>query len=83
MQVVNYILRGWVKNLESNGAAALPLLDDKEAVNYDLTKDVEFIREGSKKLVQVKFFGSKSSFWNQIWSQIKARIQKLAVPKPQ
>lgn len=82
-EVVNYILRGWIKNLELKGAVALPLLDDKEAVHYDLTKDVEFIREGSQKLVKVKFFGSKFSFWNQIWSQIKARIQNLAVQKPQ
>lgn len=82
-EVVNYLLRGWIKNLESQGTVGLPLHDEKEAVQYHLTKDVEFVREGSQKLVNVTFFGSKFSFWNQIWSQIRARLQSLAAPKPQ
>lgn len=76
-EVVNYLLRGWIKSLESKGSVTLPLLDDAEAVQYDLTKDVEFIKEGSKKLVRVRFFGSQFSLWNQIQSQIKALFRNV------
>lgn len=82
MQVVNYLLRDWIKSLESKGSVTLPLLDDAEAIQYDLTKDVEFIREGSKKLVRVRFFGSQFSIWNQIQSQIKARFRNIGM-RPQ
>uniref|UniRef100_A0A803LC42 Uncharacterized protein n=1 Tax=Chenopodium quinoa TaxID=63459 RepID=A0A803LC42_CHEQI len=34
----------------SRHTASAALLDDPEVVQYDLTKDLEFIREGSKKL---------------------------------
>ncbi|XP_010694677.2 pheophytinase, chloroplastic [Beta vulgaris subsp. vulgaris] len=81
-EVVNYLLRDWIKSLESKGSVTLPLLDDAEAIQYDLTKDVEFIREGSKKLVTVRFFGSQFSIWNQIQSQIKARFRNIGM-RPQ
>ncbi|XP_021736483.1 pheophytinase, chloroplastic-like [Chenopodium quinoa] len=81
-EVVNYLLRGWIKSVESKGSITLPLLDDPEAVQYDLTKDVEFIREGSKKLVRVRFFGSQFSLWKLIQSQIKDRFRNLRL-KPQ
>ncbi|KAJ4836657.1 hypothetical protein Tsubulata_041988 [Turnera subulata] len=29
-EVVNYLLRGWIKNLESQGSVALPLIEDSE-----------------------------------------------------
>ncbi|KAL2896332.1 Pheophytinase chloroplastic [Bienertia sinuspersici] len=78
-EVVNYILHGWIKSQESKGSITLPLLDDPEAVQYDLTKDVEFDREGSKKLVKVRFFGSQFSLWNLIRSQIKVPLQNLGL----
>ncbi|GAB4832483.1 hypothetical protein Ancab_006505 [Ancistrocladus abbreviatus] len=81
-EVVNYLLRGWIKNLELQGSVTLPLLDDVEAIDDDLTKDVEFVREGSKKQVQVRYFGSKFSLWNQLRSVIKTRLVNLAI-KPQ
>lgn len=73
-QVVNYLLRGWIKNLESHGSNTLPLLDDPESVQYDITKDLEFVRDGSARSVSVRFFGSKFSLWNQISSLFKSRF---------
>ncbi|PIN11073.1 putative hydrolase/acyltransferase (alpha/beta hydrolase superfamily) [Handroanthus impetiginosus] len=67
-EVVNFLLRGWIQNLESNGSSTLPLLDGPESVDYDTTKDLEFIREGSRKLVRVHFHGSKFSIWNWLSS---------------
>ncbi|GMH04399.1 hypothetical protein Nepgr_006238 [Nepenthes gracilis] len=78
-EVVNYLLRGWIKNVESGGSVALPLLDDAEAIDYDLTKNLEFVREGSKKLVKIRYFGSNFSIWNQIRSLIKARLKNLVI----
>lgn len=71
-EVVNHLLRGWIKNLESQGSVTLPLLDDAEVVQHDLAKELEFNRAGLRKAVTVRFFGSQFSFWNQIWSQFKA-----------
>jgi pimeloyl-ACP methyl ester carboxylesterase len=76
-EVVNYLLRGWMKNLESNGSVALPLLDDVESVRYSIAKEVEFGRLGSKKSVRVQFFGSEFSLWKQIISFLSSSIRKL------
>ena len=51
VQVVNYLLRGWIKNLESQGFVALPLLDD-ESGRCDVAKDLEFVLGKSKKIGQ-------------------------------
>lgn len=56
--VVNYLLRGWIKNLETQGSVSLPLLDDGENVLYNIARDLEFVRNGSRKPVRVRFFGS-------------------------
>ncbi|XP_074308396.1 pheophytinase, chloroplastic [Silene latifolia] len=80
-EVINYLLRGWIGNLESKGSATLPLVDDTEGIGYDFTKDVEFMKEESKKSVRVRFFGSKFSLWNLIWSQIKSSLQILAMTR--
>ncbi|XVE74172.1 hypothetical protein DITRI_Ditri11bG0177700 [Diplodiscus trichospermus] len=76
-EVVNYLLRGWIKNLESQGAVALPLLDDMESIQNSITKGLEFVREGTKKSVAVRFFGSKFSLWKRIESYFKSRFGKL------
>ncbi|KAK1553455.1 hypothetical protein Q3G72_035477, partial [Acer saccharum] len=76
-EVVNYLLRGWIQNLESKGSVALPLLDDTESIQYSIARDVEFVREGSKKSVSVTFYGSKFSLWNNIGSYIKSRFGRL------
>lgn len=78
-EVVNYLLRGWIKNLETDGSVALPLLDDPEFVALNVARDLEFIREGSKRSVRVQFFGSKFSLWNLISSYIKTQLENLRI----
>lgn len=70
-QVVNYLLRGWIKNLETQGSVSLPLLDDRENALCNIDRDLEFVRDGSRKSVRVRFFGSKFSLWNRIISFIR------------
>ncbi|CAN1822884.1 Pheophytinase, chloroplastic [Linum perenne] len=77
-EVVNYLLRGWIKNLESNGSFPLPLLDDDDdgngqSVENSTAKSLEFGREeGSKKSVLVRFVGSDLTFWEHLrFSQFK------------
>ncbi|XAR63487.1 hypothetical protein NMG60_11023440 [Bertholletia excelsa] len=67
-EVVNYLLRGWIRNLESRGSIALPLLDNPECIHHDFTRDLEFYREGSIRSVRVRFFGSRFSLWNRVSS---------------
>ncbi|XP_031495256.1 pheophytinase, chloroplastic isoform X1 [Nymphaea colorata] len=76
-EVVNYLLRGWIGNLESDGAVSLPLLDDLEFVEDDLSREVEFHKEGSRKLVRVHFFGSNVSVWNSLNSLFRSRMSSL------
>lgn len=76
---MNYLLRGWITNLESQGSVALPLLDSPESVQHDILSDVEFVKEGSRKSVRVRFFGSNFSVWNQIRSYFKSRIANLGI----
>jgi hypothetical protein len=74
IQVVNYLLRGWIKNLETQGSVVLPLLDYGESIQYSIARDLEFVRDGSSKSVRVHFFGSRFSLWNMIRSLIKSRF---------
>ncbi|KAL8542207.1 hypothetical protein ACS0TY_003173 [Phlomoides rotata] len=69
-EVVNYLLRGWIENVESDGSVMLPLLDGSD--DYDVIKLLEFTREGSKKWVRVEFRGSKLSVWNWLSSVLTA-----------
>ncbi|KAK9683040.1 hypothetical protein RND81_10G114100 [Saponaria officinalis] len=77
-EVVNYLLRGWIGSLESEGNVTFPLLDDAQTVQYDLSKDVEYIKEESKKMVRVRYFGPKFTLWNLIWSQIRTGLRNLS-----
>ncbi|ERN00289.1 hypothetical protein AMTR_s00107p00041300 [Amborella trichopoda] len=77
-EVVNYLLRGWIGSLESRGSMALPLLDDHEyALQSGISRDVEFDKEGKRKSVQVRFFGSNASIWNQLSFYVRSWIKKL------
>uniref|UniRef100_A0A5B6ZCB2 AB hydrolase-1 domain-containing protein n=1 Tax=Davidia involucrata TaxID=16924 RepID=A0A5B6ZCB2_DAVIN len=78
-EVVNYLLRGWIRNLQSQGSAALPLLDDTDCIQYDIARELEFVREGSKRSVRVRFFGSRLSLWNQISYFIKSHFEDLRI----
>ncbi|XP_057976807.1 pheophytinase, chloroplastic [Malania oleifera] len=78
-EVVNYLLRGWIRNLESQGSVGLPLLEEPESLQYGISRDLEFSREGMRKLVRVQFMGTSYSLWNQIGSYIKSRFRGLKV----
>ncbi|KAH6824570.1 pheophytinase [Perilla frutescens var. hirtella] len=75
-EVVNFLLRGWIKNLESGGSTVLPLLDEPENLCYEVTKDLEFSRGGSKKSVRVQFHGSNYSIWSWLNSQFKPIFER-------
>lgn len=75
-EAVNYLLRGWIKNLESHGSVALPLHEDSEVVENSIARDLEFVREGSRKSVIVRFFGSRFSIWNSFSSYIKSQFKE-------
>ncbi|KAM1049437.1 hypothetical protein ACFX2C_028542 [Malus domestica] len=76
-EVVNYLLRGWIKNLETRGLVALPLIDVPEGTQNNIARDLEFVRDGSKKSVNVRFFASKFSLWDMISSYIRPLFRKL------
>lgn len=76
-EVVNYLLRGWIKSLESDGFVGLPMLDNEESGQNDVARDLEFVRGVSKKSVRVRFYGSEFSLWNQISSYVNSRIADL------
>ncbi|KAL5725030.1 hypothetical protein ACHQM5_008226 [Ranunculus cassubicifolius] len=78
-EVVNYLLRGWIKTVESQGCVALPLLDESESVEYSTSRELEFVRKGSKKSVEVRIFGSKFTIWNQFSNFIRSRIRNLGI----
>uniref|UniRef100_A0A7N0UQX1 AB hydrolase-1 domain-containing protein n=1 Tax=Kalanchoe fedtschenkoi TaxID=63787 RepID=A0A7N0UQX1_KALFE len=71
-EVINYLLRGWIKNLESEGLVGLPLLDDNLSVQHAVEKNVEFIRDGSRKLVTVRYFQSNFSLLKWFTSLIRS-----------
>ncbi|CAK9310234.1 unnamed protein product [Citrullus colocynthis] len=71
-EVVNFLLRGWIKNLETEGLVALPLVGEADSIGEDnVVKDLEFVREGSKKSVSVRLYGSPSSVLDRITSLFK------------
>ncbi|MQL85651.1 hypothetical protein Taro_018188 [Colocasia esculenta] len=75
-EVVNYLLRGWIKNVESQGSVALPFLEDPDCDQHQhgLSRELEFIKEGSRKSVRVRFVGSKFSMWRLLTSILKSRL---------
>ncbi|XP_010922247.1 pheophytinase, chloroplastic [Elaeis guineensis] len=78
-EVVNFLLRGWIKNLESQGSIALPLLEEPDYVQDGISRELEYVREGSRRSVQVRFFGSKFSVWNLIGSFLKSSVANFQV----
>lgn len=74
-EIVNFLLRGWIKNVESDSSVALPLLDYPESVEYDVVKELEFVRQGVKKSAKVQFYGSMTSQWERLGMFLKSRFQ--------
>ncbi|PKA53363.1 hypothetical protein AXF42_Ash012304 [Apostasia shenzhenica] len=68
-EVVNFLLRGWIKSLESRGSISLPLLEESTIPEISFSRVLEYVKEeGSQKSVQVRFFGTEVSLWDQISS---------------
>ncbi|XP_019151345.1 PREDICTED: pheophytinase, chloroplastic-like [Ipomoea nil] len=74
-EVVNFLLRGWIRSLESSGLVTLPLLDSPECAAFDISREVEFIRGGLKKSVNVQFYGSTTSQWERFGFYVKSLLK--------
>uniref|UniRef100_A0A0E0E1N9 Uncharacterized protein n=1 Tax=Oryza meridionalis TaxID=40149 RepID=A0A0E0E1N9_9ORYZ len=70
--VINYLLRGWLKNVESEGSVGVPFLEEPRYAENGVSRELEFVRGGSKKSVHVRLFGSKISLWSQLRSLLKS-----------
>ncbi|KAF8651362.1 hypothetical protein HU200_063620 [Digitaria exilis] len=78
-EVINYLLRGWLKNLESEGSIDLPFLEEPSYAEHGVSKELEFVREGSRKSVSVRLYGSKISLWSQLSSFLNTRASNSRV----
>lgn len=64
-EVVNYLLRGWIRNLDSQGSVSLPLVEsDYEGEGF--SKELEYIKEGSRRSIRVRFCGSEVSAFSTL-----------------
>nr|VDD19174.1 unnamed protein product [Brassica oleracea] len=76
-EVVNYLMRGWIKHLESGGFEALPLMEDGEEdwEQSSIGREIEFPRgEGWKKSVNLWLYGSKYTFWRGVGEAFRASL---------
>lgn len=78
-QVINYLLRGWLKNVESEGSVNLPFLEDSSFEEHGVSRELEFVRTGSKKSVSVRLFSSQISLWSQLSSFLKRHASNIRV----
>lgn len=74
-EVVNFLLRGWIRSVESRGSVTLPLLDSPECAAFDISREVEFIQGGLKKSVNVQFYGSATSQWDRFSFYLKSLLK--------
>ncbi|XP_010558906.1 PREDICTED: pheophytinase, chloroplastic-like [Tarenaya hassleriana] len=72
-EVVNYLLRGWIQHLESGGSSSLPHLEDEDSES-SIARELEFPRDGSKKSVNLRLYGSKYSLWRQVGSYLRSNL---------
>ncbi|MED6209874.1 hypothetical protein PIB30_058890 [Stylosanthes scabra] len=86
-EVINFLLRGWIRHLESSGSISLPLLDELDSKKHTnaIARELEYIRQGSKKSVMVRYFGSKISLWDRIISYTNSgsKLRNLTAAKSQ
>nr|ACF87407.1 unknown [Zea mays] len=78
-EVINYLLRGWLKNLESEGSVDLPFLEERSYAERGVSRELEFVREGSRKSVSVRLYGTKISLWSQLSSFLNTRVPKSRI----
>lgn len=63
--------------METEGLVGLPLVGAQDSIGEDnVVKDLEFLREGSKKSVSVRLYGSPSSVLDRITSLFKTATVK-------
>ncbi|XP_066320881.1 pheophytinase, chloroplastic-like [Miscanthus floridulus] len=78
-EVINYLLRGWLKNLESEGSIDLPFLEEPSYAEHGVSRELEFVREGSRKSVSVRLYGTKISLWSQLSSFLNTHVPNSRV----
>ncbi|CAH8325149.1 unnamed protein product, partial [Eruca vesicaria subsp. sativa] len=82
-EVVNYLMRGWIKHLESGGFETLPLMEDGEEEDWEessiVAREIEFPRgeDGWKKSVKLCLNGSKYTFWRGVGEAFRASLVKV------
>ncbi|XP_047338017.1 pheophytinase, chloroplastic-like [Impatiens glandulifera] len=77
-EVVNYLLRGWIKSVESRFCVKFPLLEEAQNDEYGVAREMEFVREGSRKSVRVQFVGGNDiSLWRRISSYIYSKFSHV------
>ncbi|KAG8363652.1 hypothetical protein BUALT_Bualt19G0044800 [Buddleja alternifolia] len=82
-EVVNFLLRGWIKNLESEGSVMLPLLDIEESVdNFILRKFYYPFQGGYLKCESARFFASREAKLVSFSSFVASRALVMCTPWP-
>lgn len=76
-EVVNFLLRGWIRSVESEGSIPLPLLDDPNLVQPDQWREMEFMKMGRRRSVQARVVESASSFWYHLLSVIQSLFKNF------
>lgn len=78
-EVINYLLRGWLRSLESEGLIDMPFLEEPSYAEHGVSRELEFIREGSRKSVSVRLYGFKISLLSQLSSFLDTHVPKSRV----
>uniref|UniRef100_A0A0C9S9C3 TSA: Wollemia nobilis Ref_Wollemi_Transcript_1363_2663 transcribed RNA sequence n=1 Tax=Wollemia nobilis TaxID=56998 RepID=A0A0C9S9C3_9CONI len=81
-EVVNFLLRGWIKSIESEGSMALPLHEDPNLLQSEFWRKIEFERRGSKKSVRTCVVTMKRSFWHNLLSIFRSFLRKFEDATP-
>ncbi|AED91942.1 Alpha/beta hydrolase fold-1 [Arabidopsis suecica] len=78
-EVVNYLMRGWIKHLESGGFEALPLLEDTEEdwEESRIGREIEFPRDGWKKAVNLWLYGSNYTYWRGVRESFRSSFIRV------
>lgn len=63
--------------MESKGSVMMPLLENPDSVGHDTAAELEFLRQGLKRSVNVRFYGSDFSLWDRISSFINNRTKDI------
>eukprot|EP01018_Ginkgo_biloba_P029226 Gb_35057 [translate_table: standard] len=78
-EVVNFLLRGWIRSLESEGSVAYPLHDNPDLLQSNFWREMEFVKKGSRKSVGARVVANESSFWHHLLSVSGSLFSKLGI----